>query len=130
MAQSILDIIGNTPLVEIRKLNPNPQVRILAKMECFNPGGSIKDRPALYMILEAEKRGDIAPGATLVEGVRSFAGNVARTLFLLFVFIYSLFYMIRDGDKALMESLLAFKRAGCDGILTYFSPQVARILHC
>ena len=47
---SILDTIGNTPLVEIRHLNPNPAVRIFAKLEYFNPGGSIKDRPARYMI--------------------------------------------------------------------------------
>ena len=43
---SILDTIGNTPLVEIRQLNPNPAVKIFAKLEYFNPGGSIKDRPA------------------------------------------------------------------------------------
>lgn len=54
MINSILAAIGNTPLVEIRKLNPNPKVKILAKLEYFNPGGSIKDRTALYMIEEAE----------------------------------------------------------------------------
>ncbi|HQM92075.1 MAG TPA: pyridoxal-phosphate dependent enzyme, partial [Syntrophales bacterium] len=41
----VLETIGNTPLVEIRKLNPNPGVRIFAKLESFNPGGSVKDRP-------------------------------------------------------------------------------------
>jgi len=45
---SILDLVGNTPLVEIKKLNPNPAVRIFAKLEGNNPGGSVKDRPALY----------------------------------------------------------------------------------
>jgi cysteinyl-tRNA synthetase len=50
MSHSILNHIGNTPLVEIRRLNPNPKVRILAKLEYLNPGGSIKDRPALSMI--------------------------------------------------------------------------------
>ncbi len=44
---SILDTIGNTPLVEIQRLNPNPEVKIFAKLEGNNPGGSVKDRPAL-----------------------------------------------------------------------------------
>jgi len=47
MSKSILETIGHTPLVEIKHLNPNPRVRMLAKLEYFNPGGSIKDRPAL-----------------------------------------------------------------------------------
>ncbi|OPX38077.1 MAG: protein CysK, partial [Desulfobacteraceae bacterium 4484_190.2] len=54
---SILDQIGGTPLVPINRLNVNRNVEILAKLEFFNPGGSIKDRPALYMIEEAEKSG-------------------------------------------------------------------------
>ena len=55
MSHSILDTIGNTPLVEIKNLNPNPRVKILAKLEYFNPGGSVKDRAALYMIESGEK---------------------------------------------------------------------------
>ncbi len=47
MGNSILDAIGNTPLVKIQKLNPNPAITMLAKLEYFNPGGSIKDRAAL-----------------------------------------------------------------------------------
>ena len=50
MGRTILDLIGNTPLIEIRNMNPNPNVRVLAKLEYFNPGGSIKDRAALSMI--------------------------------------------------------------------------------
>jgi len=57
--RNIIEAIGNTPLVEIRRLNPNPNVKIYAKLESFNPGGSIKDRTALYMINEAEKRGEL-----------------------------------------------------------------------
>jgi len=49
--------IGSTPLVEIRKPNPNPAVRLLVKLEGNNPGGSVKDRPALFMIDGTEKRG-------------------------------------------------------------------------
>ena len=57
--KSIIDRIGNTPLVEITRLNPNKKVKILAKLESANPGGSIKDRTALFMIENAEKRGDL-----------------------------------------------------------------------
>ena len=59
MGRSILDAIGNTPLVEIQKLNPNPAVKIFAKLEYFNPGGSIKDRAALWMIEAAERSIDL-----------------------------------------------------------------------
>ncbi|MEZ5320759.1 MAG: cysteine synthase family protein [Microthrixaceae bacterium] len=64
---SVLDMIGNTPLLDVSRLSPNPDVRILAKMEGQNPGGSIKDRIARQMILEAEESGALRPGATLVE---------------------------------------------------------------
>ena len=63
MGSSILDAIGNTPLVEIQKLNPNPAVKIFAKLEYFNPGGSIKDRAALWMIEAAERSGGRGVGA-------------------------------------------------------------------
>jgi cysteine synthase B len=53
----ILDTIGNTPLVKIQKLNPNPRINIFAKLEGFNTTGSIKDRIALYMVEGAEKEG-------------------------------------------------------------------------
>ena len=59
---SIIDLVGNTPMVEIKKLNPNPKVRMYAKLEGNNPGGSVKDRPALNMIRSALERGDIRPG--------------------------------------------------------------------
>jgi cysteine synthase B len=64
---SILDTIGNTPLVEVSQLSPNPAVRILAKLEGQNPGGSVKDRIALNMIEEAEADGTLKPGQTLLE---------------------------------------------------------------
>jgi cysteine synthase len=70
--QSVLDMIGNTPLIDVSALSPNPAVRILGKMEGQNPGGSVKDRIALNMILEAEADGTLSPGQTLVE---SSSGN-------------------------------------------------------
>lgn len=60
-------MIGNTPIVEIKKLNPNPDVKILAKLEGFNPTGSIKDRIALNMINQAEEEGTLVKGKTIIE---------------------------------------------------------------
>jgi len=72
--QNILDLIGNTPLVPIHRLNPNPRVQILAKLECFNPGGSVKDRPALYMIEEAEKKGELTKDKIILEATSGNTG--------------------------------------------------------
>jgi cysteine synthase B len=66
-ADSIIDLIGMTPMVRIRNLNPNPRVRIFAKLEGFNPTGSIKDRIALKMIEQAEREGALKPGKTIIE---------------------------------------------------------------
>ena len=64
---SILELIGNTPLIDISALSPNPNVRILMKLEGQNPGGSVKDRIALAMIEDAEEKGILSPGQTLIE---------------------------------------------------------------
>ena len=72
--KSIIDHIGNTPLIEIARLNPNKKVKIFAKLESANPGGSIKDRTALFMIENAEKRGDLKPGKTILEATSGNTG--------------------------------------------------------
>jgi cysteine synthase len=69
---SILDTIGHTPLVRIRRMGTDPDVVILAKVEGFNPMGSVKERIALRIVEEAERRGDLRPGMTLLE---SSSGN-------------------------------------------------------
>ena len=74
---TIIDLIGHTPMVEIKKLNSNPRVKIFAKLEGNNPGGSVKDRPALNMIRSAMERGDIRPGTRLVEAT---SGNTGIAL--------------------------------------------------
>ncbi|SLM33278.1 CysS3 [Desulfamplus magnetovallimortis] len=74
MSYSILDAIGNTPLVEIKRINPVPGVRILAKLEYFNPGGSIKDRAALSMIEQAEKKGELTKEKIVVEATSGNTG--------------------------------------------------------
>jgi cysteine synthase A len=64
---SILDLIGSTPMVRLSKLSPEGGATIAAKLESFNPGGSVKDRIAYNMILDAEKKGILKPGSTIVE---------------------------------------------------------------
>lgn len=65
--QSVLDLIGNTPLVSLAPLSPSPDVAIWAKLEGQNPGGSVKDRVALAMVDAAEADGALTPGATILE---------------------------------------------------------------
>ena len=64
---SVIDSIGNTPLVELKNLNGNARVRLMAKLEGSNPGGSVKDRPALYMVKKAIESGKLVPGKTILE---------------------------------------------------------------
>lgn len=71
---NILDQIGGTPLVPINRLNPNKNVEILAKLEFFNPGGSIKDRTALFMIEEAEKKKELTKGKIILEATSGNTG--------------------------------------------------------
>jgi cysteine synthase B len=70
----ILETVGNTPMVEILRLNPNPNVKIFAKLEGNNPGGSVKDRPALNMIRSALERGDINKNTKLIEATSGNTG--------------------------------------------------------
>jgi cysteine synthase len=74
---SLLDTIGNTPLVDVSELSPNPRVRVLIKLEGLNPAGSVKDRAAKAMIEEAEKNGSLVPGQRILE---SSSGNTAAGL--------------------------------------------------
>lgn len=67
ISESVLDLIGNTPIVDVSNLSPNPNVRIIAKMEMQNPFGSVKDRIAKSMIERAEKDGTLSPGQTIIE---------------------------------------------------------------
>src|SRR4026207_1319155 len=67
IASDILQLIGNTPLVYINKTAPKDGARIAAKLEYFNPGGSVKDRIGIFMIEDALKRGVLKPGGTVIE---------------------------------------------------------------
>lgn len=74
---SIFDAIGNTPLIELKNLNGNPKVKIMGKFEGSNPGGSVKDRPAYYMISKAEESGNLTKDKTIVEPT---SGNMGIAL--------------------------------------------------
>src|SRR5438105_9171280 len=73
----VVQAIGHTPLVELRRLSPKPGVRIYAKLESYNPTGSVKDRVARAMIDDAEERGAISPGQTILEPT---SGNTGISL--------------------------------------------------
>ena len=74
MNKNILGLIGNTPIVKINQLNPNPKVKIFAKLEGQNPGGSIKDRIALKMLEQAEKSGELTKDKTIIEATSGNTG--------------------------------------------------------
>ena len=114
MGFSILDAIGNTPLVEIKKLNPNPAVRMFAKLEYFNPGGSVKDRAALYMIEAGEKSGELTPQKTVIEPT---SGNTGIGLALVCtVKGYRLLLVMSDAVSIERRKIL--KARGADILLT------------
>jgi len=110
---SILETIGNTPVVRINHLDTGP-CELYAKLESHNPGGSIKDRIGLVMIEEAEKRGDLKPGATLVEGT---AGNTGLGLALVAAQKgYRLILVI--PDKMSREKISNLKAMGAEVVIT------------
>ncbi len=74
---ALLDLVGNTPLVELNRINPNPNVKLYGKLEGNNPGGSVKDRAAYSMIKGALDRGEIKPGTKLIEAT---SGNTGIAL--------------------------------------------------
>jgi cysteinyl-tRNA synthetase len=114
MTRSILDTIGNTPLIEIKHLNPNPKVSILAKLEYFNPGGSVKDRPALFMIEDGEKSGALTPDKTVIEAT---SGNTGIGLALICsVKGYKLLLTMSEAVSIERQKIL--KARGADILLT------------
>ncbi len=110
----ILDLVGNTPLVELKKLNLNKNVTIYGKLEGNNPGGSVKDRAAYGMIRGAIDRGEITPGITLIEAT---SGNTGIAL----AMIASLFGVPIElvmPEDATRERVLTMEAFGAKVILT------------
>ncbi len=110
----IIDLVGNTPLVELTKLNPNKNVKIFAKLEGHNPGGSVKDRAALYMIQEAIKSGDIKEGDKLIEAT---SGNTGIALAMI-AKSYNLHLTLVMTDDSTIERVKTMRAYGADIILT------------
>lgn len=110
---TILDTIGNTPLVKINKITKDIPALVLAKIETFNPGNSIKDRMALKMIEDAEKSGKLKPGGTIVEGT---SGNTGMGLAITAV-IKGYKCIFTTTDKQSKEKVDALKAFGADVIV-------------
>lgn len=111
---NLFDLIGNTPLVRIEKLNPNPNVVIYGKLEGQNPGGSVKDRAAYGMIKGALDRGDIQPGDRLVEAT---SGNTGIALAMI-AQAMGLKMTLVMPDNSTKERWLAMQAYGAEVILT------------
>lgn len=104
----IIDLIGNTPMAELKKINPNPNVRIFAKLEGNNPGGSVKDRAALNMIRSAIERGEIKKGTKLVEAT---SGNTGIALAMI-ASLYSLEIELVMPSNSTRERTLTMEAFG------------------
>ena len=109
----IIDLIGNTPLVELKRLNPNPNVTIYAKLEGNNPGGSVKDRAALNMIRSALERGDIKAGTKLIEAT---SGNTGIALAMI-ACLYGLEIELALPSSSTRERTLAMEAFGAKVVL-------------
>jgi cystathionine beta-synthase len=110
---STLDMVGKTPMLEINQIDTGP-CRLFLKLELMNPGGSIKDRIGISMIEQAEKRGDIKPGDTLVEAT---AGNTGLGLALVAAQKgYELILVL--PDKMSQEKIFNLRAMGADVVLT------------
>jgi S-sulfo-L-cysteine synthase (O-acetyl-L-serine-dependent) len=109
----ITDLVGNTPMVELTKLNPNPNVTIYAKLEGHNPGGSVKDRAALNMIRSAVERGDIKHGMRLIEAT---SGNTGIALAMI-ARVYGLDIELIMPSSSTRERTLTMEAYGAKVIL-------------
>lgn len=105
---TILDAVGNTPMVALQRLNPGTNVKIYAKLEGNNPGGSVKDRPALNMIKSALDRGDITPKTKLIEAT---SGNTGIALALV-ASIYNLSIELVMPENSTRERVLTMEAYG------------------
>ncbi|WP_028979212.1 cysteine synthase CysM [Sporocytophaga myxococcoides] len=111
---SLLDFVGNTPLVEIKNINPNKAVKIFAKLEGHNPGGSVKDRAAYSMIKGALSRGELKSGMKLVEAT---SGNTGIALAMI-ARLFGLEIEIIMPSNATRERVLTMEAFGAKVILT------------
>ena len=111
---TLLDLVGNTPLVELNRLNPNPNVALYGKLEGNNPGGSVKDRAAVSMIQGALSRGELKPGMTLIEAT---SGNTGIALAMI-ARLYNINIELVMPASSTRERVLTMEAFGAKVILT------------
>jgi len=111
---TILDLVGNTPIVELNKINPNPNVKIYGKLEGHNPGGSVKDRAALSMIRGAVERREIESDMKLIEAT---SGNTGIALAMI-ARLYNLEIELVMPENSTRERVLTMEAFGAKVILT------------
>lgn len=111
--ESVLDAIGHTPIVRLNRLTQHMPCRVYAKLEFMNPGGSVKDRIGTYMVAEAERRGDIAPGGTIIECT---SGNTGMGL-ALFAAVRGYKMVFTIADKQSREKVDMLKAMGAEVIV-------------
>lgn len=111
---TLLDLVGNTPLVELNRLNPNPNVKLYGKLEGNNPGGSVKDRAAVSMIQGALARGDLKPGMKLIEAT---SGNTGIALAMI-ARLYDIAIELVMPANSTRERVLTMEAFGAKVILT------------
>lgn len=114
MSNSILDLIGNTPMVESKVLNPNPNVKLFFKLEGNNPGGSVKDRPAYNMIKSGLDRGDFSTASKLIEAT---SGNTGIALAMI-AGIYGLDIELVMPENSTKERVQTMRAYGAKVTLT------------
>ncbi|MRG48539.1 cysteine synthase CysM [Chitinophaga sp. SYP-B3965] len=133
MTRSVLDLVGNTPMVALQRIPENPNVTIYAKLEGNNPGGSVKDRAAYGMIKGALDRGEIKPGIKLIEATSGNTGIALAMIASLFSVPIEL-VMPEDATRERVLSMEAFgakviltpKEQSMEGAIDYAHAQVAK----
>lgn len=114
IANSVLDLVGNTPLVRLQRLRPPNGAEILAKLEAFNPGGSVKDRVAAHMIARAERAGLVGAGTTIIEPT---SGNTGIGLAMVCA-AKGYRCVIVMPDSMSLERIYLIRRFGAEVVLT------------
>lgn len=111
---TLLEFVGNTPLVELNRINPNPNVKIYGKLEGHNPGGSVKDRAARGLIKGALERGEIKPGTKLIEAT---SGNTGIALSMI-ARLFNIDIELVMPENSTRERVLTMEAYGAKVVLT------------